>query len=187
MRWCFTPDLLAERQDLWDCVPSSVCRNLKTGLCPSADHGLAREGLCRRHVRSFPPKPLHFLERKTKFCLPDARTTYTAACCFFHLPIGKTCPTVPAPRLSLSWCFMWTAQTAPVAGSRTEGWHCWTFPKTEELDYPSFPAFPCWWVLALLKGTMCDMGSTSTNLKALGRQGDEGISMPRQLNLRGCV
>lgn len=82
---------------------------------------------------------------------------------------------------------MWTAQTAPMAGNRTEGWHCWTSPEREELVYPNFPAFLCWWVLVLLKGTMGIMGSTSRNLKALGQQGDEGITMPRCLNLRGCA
>lgn len=122
-------------------VPFSACGNSKADLCPSADHGLPGAGLCRRHARSFPPKPLHFLERKTKCDLPGAETMYTAACCFFHLPKGRTCPTVPAPLLSPNQRFTWTAQTAPAAGSRTKGWHCRASPKREELDYSLFSSF----------------------------------------------
>lgn len=140
------------RPSCWKSVPSSSWGNLKVDLCPSAGCRLSGTALCRRHVQSFPPKPLHFLERKAKFDLPDAGTVYTAACWFFPLPKGRTCPTVPAPRLSLNLCFMWTARTAPAAGNRAEGWHCLASPKREALDTPYFPALLCWWALALFKG-----------------------------------
>lgn len=61
----------------------------------------------------------------------------------------------------------------------------WVYPKREQLVYSYFPAFLHQWVSAVFRGTVCCLGSTNRNPRALGWQIDEGVTMARHLHLGG--
>lgn len=69
-------------------------------------------------------------------------------------------------------------KTVPAAEAEPKGS---ASPKKQELGYPLFSSFLCWWVSALFKGAASCMGSTSGSLRALDCQGVEGIAMARHL------
>lgn len=169
--------------DLWAC-PLSCCSNLQADLCPSANHELSRAGLCWRHIWFFPPKPPHFLEQERKFDLPDAGTVHTAAAVFpTYLKGGHVLQSqlhgCHQTRASREWHRQCLQQEAELKGDTS------ACPKRQELSYPLFSSFLCWWVLALFKGN-ASMGSTSRSLRALGCRDGEGFTMARHSYLRGC-
>lgn len=45
----------------------------------------------------------------------------------------------------------------------------WVYPKREQLVYSYFPAFLHQWASAVFRGTVCCLGSTNRNPRALGR------------------